>query len=129
MAQSVELANEVAGAAVLVDAPFGEVRTEVDEACVRNFTSRSYEWIVKGDIKACVDEISDVELMDRLRERIGDTRVLRLVARLHSPVAGRHGEPDTGRVARPVRGAGQLAGRVGSLVADQVDLDEPRSFA
>ena len=25
---------------------------------VRHFASRSYEWIVEGDIKACFDEIS-----------------------------------------------------------------------
>ena len=31
------------------------------------FTTRSYEWIVEGDIKACFDEISHHGLMDRLR--------------------------------------------------------------
>ena len=46
---------------------------------IHHFTSRSYEWIVEGDIKACFDEISHVGLMDRLRRRIGDKRVLRLV--------------------------------------------------
>src|SRR5216683_4591847 len=46
---------------------------------VRFFTSRSYEWIVEGDIKACFDEISHPALMDRVRVRIGDRRVLALV--------------------------------------------------
>src|ERR1039457_6138478 len=46
---------------------------------VHHFTSRSYEWIVEGDIKACFDEISHPALMDRVRERIGDKRVLALV--------------------------------------------------
>jgi RNA-directed DNA polymerase len=41
--------------------------------------SRSYEWVLEGDIKACFDEISHVALMDRVRERIGDKRVLALV--------------------------------------------------
>ena len=40
---------------------------------------RSYEWIVEGDIKACFDEISHPALMDRVRARIGDKRVLALV--------------------------------------------------
>ena len=46
---------------------------------VRHLTSRSYEWIVEGDIKACFDEISHPALMDRVRKRIGDKRVLALV--------------------------------------------------
>jgi RNA-directed DNA polymerase len=40
---------------------------------------RSYEWIVEGDIKACFDEISHPALMDRVRVRIADKRVLGLV--------------------------------------------------
>ena len=43
------------------------------------YTSRSYEWIVEGDIKACFDEISHTALMDRVRARIGDKRVVDLV--------------------------------------------------
>lgn len=40
---------------------------------------RSYEWIVEGDITACFDEISHPALMARVRDRIGDRRVLGLV--------------------------------------------------
>ena len=43
------------------------------------FTSRSYEWIVEGDITACFDEISHVGVQDRLRARIADKRILLLV--------------------------------------------------
>jgi RNA-directed DNA polymerase len=46
---------------------------------VRHFASRSYEWIVEGDITACFDEISHPALMDRVRRRVGDKRVLALV--------------------------------------------------
>ena len=46
---------------------------------VRHFTSRSYEWIVEGDIAACFDEISHPALLDRVRQRGGDKRVLALV--------------------------------------------------
>ena len=46
---------------------------------IHHFASRSYEWIVEGDIKACFDEISHPALMDRVRRRVGDKRVLALV--------------------------------------------------
>jgi RNA-directed DNA polymerase len=46
---------------------------------VRHLTSHSYEWVVEGDIKACFDEISHPALMDRVRKRVGDKRVLALV--------------------------------------------------
>jgi RNA-directed DNA polymerase len=46
---------------------------------IHHFASRSYEWIVEGDIKACFDEISHGALMGRVRRRIGDRRVLALV--------------------------------------------------
>jgi RNA-directed DNA polymerase len=56
---------------------------------IHYLTSRSYEWVVEGDIKACFDEISHVGLMDRLRARIGDRRVLGLVkAFLKSDILG-----------------------------------------
>ena len=54
-------------------------RTQDAIAEVRYLTSRSYEWIVEGDIAACFDEISHPALMDRVRQRIGDKRVLALV--------------------------------------------------
>ncbi len=41
--------------------------------------SRSYEWVLEGDIEACFDEIDHPALMDRVRHRIGDRRVLVLV--------------------------------------------------
>ncbi|MCA1822397.1 MAG: group II intron reverse transcriptase/maturase [Pseudonocardia sp.] len=46
---------------------------------VHHFASRSYEWIVEGDIKACFDEISHSALMNRVRDRVGDKRILALV--------------------------------------------------
>jgi RNA-directed DNA polymerase len=46
---------------------------------VRFLASHSYEWIVEGDIKACFDEISHSALLDRVRDRIGDKRVLGLI--------------------------------------------------
>jgi RNA-directed DNA polymerase len=46
---------------------------------VQYLTTRKYEWVVEGDIKACFDEISHPALMDRVRARIADKRVLDLV--------------------------------------------------
>jgi RNA-directed DNA polymerase len=54
-------------------------RTHDAVAEVHHFASRSYEWIVEGDIKACFDEISHSALLDRVRDRVGDKRVLALV--------------------------------------------------
>ncbi len=46
---------------------------------IHHLTTRSYEWVLEGDIEACFDQISHVALMDRLRDRIGDRRILGLV--------------------------------------------------
>jgi RNA-directed DNA polymerase len=56
-------------------------RTHDAVAEVRYLAShnRNYEWVVEGDIKACFDEISHCALLDRVRGRVGDKRVLGLV--------------------------------------------------
>jgi len=41
--------------------------------------SINYRWVLECDIKACFDEISHMALMDRLRARIKDKRICRLV--------------------------------------------------
>ena len=46
---------------------------------IHHFCSRSYEWVLEGDITACFDEIDHSALLDRVRRRIGDKRVLGLV--------------------------------------------------
>ena len=48
---------------------------------IRHLTSVRYEWVLEGDIKACFDEIDHTALMGRVRDRIGDKRVLGLVKR------------------------------------------------
>jgi RNA-directed DNA polymerase len=56
---------------------------------IRHFTGRTYEWVVEGDIKACFDEISHSALLDRVRKRVGDKRVLALIkAFLKSGILG-----------------------------------------
>ena len=60
---------------------------------IHYLTSRSYEWVVEGDIKACFDEISHSALLQRMRARIEDKRVLGLVkAFLKSGILGEDAE-------------------------------------
>ena len=58
------------------------------------FTTRSYEWVLEGDIAACFDEISHSALLARVRDRIGDKRVVGLVrAFLDAGVLSEDGQP------------------------------------
>ena len=69
-----------------------ERRAQDAIAEIHFYTTRSYEWVVEGDIKACFDEISHSALMDRVRDRIGDKRVLALVkAFLKAGILGEDG--------------------------------------
>jgi group II intron reverse transcriptase/maturase len=53
------------------------------------YATHYYEWVLEGDIKSCFDEIDHTALMGRVRERIGDKRVLGLVkAFLKSGILG-----------------------------------------
>jgi len=54
-------------------------RTMDAVAEIQMFASRSYEWVLEGDIRACFDEIDHTALLGRVRRRIGDKRVLALV--------------------------------------------------
>ncbi len=46
---------------------------------IHHFTTRRYHWVLEADIEACFDMIDHAALMGRVRSRIGDKRVLRLV--------------------------------------------------
>jgi RNA-directed DNA polymerase len=45
---------------------------------IQLFATQGYTWVLEADIRACFDEIGHVPLMDRLRARIKDKRVLAL---------------------------------------------------
>jgi RNA-directed DNA polymerase len=46
---------------------------------IHYFGSRGYTWVIDADIKACFDEIDHTALMQRLRRRVEDKRILRLI--------------------------------------------------
>lgn len=46
---------------------------------IHMFATQGYAWVLEGDITACFDEISHVGLLGRVRDRIGDRRVVGLV--------------------------------------------------
>ena len=72
---------------------------------IHHYTSRSYEWVVEGDIKACFDEIAHAPLLVRVGVRIGDKRVLGLVkAFLKSGILGEDGELRASDIGAPQGG-------------------------
>ena len=46
---------------------------------IHHFGTHGYRWVLDADIEACYDQISHVALMDRVRARVKDKRVLGLV--------------------------------------------------
>lgn len=46
---------------------------------IHYFGSRTYQWVLEADIEACFDSIDHAALMDRVRRRIDDRRILALV--------------------------------------------------
>lgn len=59
---------------------------------IRQHAHNGYEWVFEADIASCFDEISHTAVMDRLRQRISDKRVLALVkAFLKAGVLDEHG--------------------------------------
>jgi RNA-directed DNA polymerase len=61
---------------------------------IHHFGTRGYRWVLDADIEACFDSISHSALMDRVRARIKDKRVLALVkAFLKAGILTELGEP------------------------------------
>ncbi|WP_327587012.1 reverse transcriptase domain-containing protein [Nonomuraea sp. NBC_00507] len=46
---------------------------------VHHFGTKGYHWVLDADIEACFDNIAHSALMERMRRRVGDKRVLSLV--------------------------------------------------
>ena len=108
----------------------------------------NYEWVLEADIAACFDEIGHTPLLERLRARIKDKRVVALVRaflkagiltelgdreetrrdptrRATLPAVGEHRPVSVGRTFRPAM-AGTDANR---LSADQTQKERPGQLA
>jgi RNA-directed DNA polymerase len=46
---------------------------------IHHFGTKGYHWVLDADIEACFDNIAHSTLLERMRRRIGDKRVLALV--------------------------------------------------
>jgi RNA-directed DNA polymerase len=46
---------------------------------IHHFTSKRYHWVLEADIEACFDMIDHTALMELVRQKIADKRVLELV--------------------------------------------------
>jgi RNA-directed DNA polymerase len=72
---------------------------------IHMLASNGYTWVLEGDITACFDEIDHTALLDRVRHRIGDKRVVRLVkAFLHAGVLSEDGVTRDTKMGTPQGG-------------------------
>jgi hypothetical protein len=77
------------------------------------FATQGYTWVLEGDITACFDEIDHTALMNRVRRRVGDKRVVGLVkAFLHAGVLSEDG------VTRDTKGGTPQGGILSPLLAN-----------
>jgi RNA-directed DNA polymerase len=72
---------------------------------IHMFGSRGYQWVLDADIEACFDSIDHTALMDRVRRRVKDKRVLALVkAFLKAGVLTEHGDREDSDIGTPQGG-------------------------
>ncbi len=72
---------------------------------IQFYGTRGYKWVLDADIEACFDSISHSALMDRVRARIKDKRVLALVkAFLKSRILTELGEQQNTHTGTPQGG-------------------------
>jgi RNA-directed DNA polymerase len=72
---------------------------------IHMFGSRGYQWVLDADIEACFDSIDHTALMDRVRRRVKDKRVLALVkAFLKAGVLTEHGKAQDSDIGTPQGG-------------------------
>ncbi|MGW0577935.1 group II intron reverse transcriptase/maturase, partial [Streptomyces sp. NPDC002920] len=93
----------------------------------RFLASYSYEWLVEGDIEACFDTIDHTALMDRVRRRIGDKRVLALVkAFLKAGILPEGGALEESRTGTPQGGIlSPLLANIALTVLDEYVANRP----
>jgi RNA-directed DNA polymerase len=97
---------------------------------IQFLATRSYEWVLEGDIKACFDEIEHSALLARVRVRIGDKRVLRLIkAFLRSGILSEDGETRGTKTGTPQGGIlSPLLANIALSVVDEHFVEAWKSF-
>jgi RNA-directed DNA polymerase len=93
---------------------------------IQFYGTRGYEWVLDADIEACFDSISHSALMDRVRLRVKDKRVLAMVkAFLKSGILTELGELQDTHTGTPQGGiASPLLANIALSVLDEY-LHEP----
>lgn len=92
----------------------------------------TYEWAVEGDIEKCFDTIDHVALMQRVRRRVGDKRVLALIkAFLHAGILTELGQREATNMGTPQGGllSPLLANIALSILDDAIDQDRQTLMA
>jgi RNA-directed DNA polymerase len=89
---------------------------------------RGYGWVFEADIKACFDEIDHAALMDRVRLRVGDRRVLRLIrAFLRAGILTEEGQDRTTITGTPQGGV--LSPLLANIALSALDEHFARKWA
>jgi RNA-directed DNA polymerase len=85
---------------------FRPVRRAQDAiAEIHRFASQGSNWVLEADIKACFDELSHSAILERVRRRVGDKRVLALVkAFLKAGIMTEEGQQVTGTITGTPQG-------------------------
>jgi len=103
-------------------------RTQDAIAEIHYLASRSYEWIVEADIEACFDRIDHPALLDRVRGRIADKRVLALIkAFLEAGIMTEHGDLEASLTGTPQGGI--LSPLLANIALSALDDDFARAWA
>jgi len=72
---------------------------------IHRFASQGSNWVFEADIKACFDELSHSAILERVRRRVGDKRVLALVkAFLKAGIMTEEGQQVTGTITGTPQG-------------------------
>jgi RNA-directed DNA polymerase len=103
-------------------------RTHDAIAEVHYLATRSYEWVVEGDIRACFDELDHTAIVGRVRERIGDKRVIALIkAFLKAGIMTEHGGLDQTLTGTPQGGI--LSPLLANIALSMLDEHFARAWA
>lgn len=98
---------------------------------IHHYGSKGYQWVLDADIEACFDRIDHAALMDRVRLRIKDKRVLALVKRfLKAGIMTETGQWEGTKTGTPQGGIlSPLLANIALSVLDEHFCDHWRSWS